>query len=178
MTSRGVGRATVARTVGVALLVTLAVLGALLASDVRAWRSAFARGDAVYAVAPGRASWTPSTRLGGLARSILGVGDELSFRGGLVLYWQVVNQEELLSNELGEETLRVQAENRLAPAADSSVAGLASSARTLLGILAFGASAEGGGISQTDAAISDFTAAVSADPTDRRRSSTSSCCSA
>jgi hypothetical protein len=164
VTSRTVGRGAVARTVGVAVLVTLAVLAALLASDLRAWRLALDRGDAVFAVAPGRASWTPSTHLGDLAGSILAVGDQLSFRGGLVLYQQVVNQQELLNNELGAETLRVQAENRLAGAADSSDLSLASQSRTLLGVLAFGASSAGGGISQTDAAISDFTDAVTGNP--------------
>ena len=39
-------------------------------------------------------------------------------------------------------------------------------ARTLLGILTFGASAQGGGPSQVDAAISDFTDAIRADPDD------------
>jgi hypothetical protein len=166
VTWRAVGRGTLVRVAGVAVLATLAVLAALLASDVRAWRFALDRGDAVYAVAPGIASWTPSTRLGGLADSILEVGDELSFRQGLVLYRQVVAQQELSSNELGVETLRAQAESRLAGAASSPDLSLASRARTLLGILAFGASASGGGISETDAAISDFTDAAIDDPTD------------
>src|SRR6202012_5959121 len=50
------------------------------------------------------------------------------------------------------------------PAASSNHA-LASQARTLLGILAFGAAARGGGgASQAVAAISDFTDAVTVDP--------------
>ncbi len=43
---------------------------------------------------------------------------------------------------------------------------LAAQARTLLGILTFSEAAEGGGISQTDAAIADFTDAVRVDPGD------------
>ena len=41
---------------------------------------------------------------------------------------------------------------------------VASQARTLLGILSFGASAQGAGPSQVDAAIADFTDAIRADP--------------
>ena len=42
----------------------------------------------------------------------------------------------------------------------------AAQARTLLGILTFGASASGGSQDQVDAAVSDFTDAIRADPED------------
>jgi hypothetical protein len=164
LTLRWIQRGTALRIGGAIVLAALAVLAALLAADVRAWRLALDRADAVYAVSPGRAAWTPSTHLGGLAGSLLGVGDDVALRQGLALYPQVVGQQELLSNALGVEALRAQAERALAEPAASSNARLASQARTLLGILAFGAAAQGGGVSQTDAAISDFTDAVTADP--------------
>ena len=150
---------------GAIVLAVLAVLAALLAADSRSWRSALDRGDAVYAVSPGQARWRPSTHLGGLAASILGVGDDIAMRQGLGLYRQVIGGQESQYNALAVETLRAQAERALARPAASPNRRLASQARTLLGILAFGAAAQGGGgVSPTDAAISDFTDAITADP--------------
>jgi hypothetical protein len=150
---------------GAIVLAAVAVFAALLAADLRAWPLALDRGDAAYAVSPGHAAWTPSTHVGGLSGSLLGTGDDVAFRHALVLYRQVVGQQELLSNALGVEALRAQAERALAGPADSGNPSLASQARTLLGVLAFGAAANGGaGASQTDAAISAFTDAVTVDP--------------
>jgi hypothetical protein len=150
---------------GAILLVVVAVLAALLAADVRAWQFALDRGDAAYAVSPGHATWRPPTHLGGLAASILGVGDDVALRQGISLYRQVVSQQESLNNQLAVETLRAQAERALARPAASSDPSIASQARTLLGILAFGAAAHGAG-NQANTAISDFTAAITADPSD------------
>jgi hypothetical protein len=150
---------------GAIALAVVAVLAALLAADARSWRSALDRGDAVYAVSPGHARWQPSTHLGGLAASILGVGDDIALRQGLGLFREVVGGQESQYNALAVETLRAQAERALARPAASPDPRLASQARTLLGILAFGAAAQGGGgVSPTDAAISDFTDAITADP--------------
>jgi hypothetical protein len=157
---------TALRVVGAAVLAAVSILAALLAGDTRAWQAAIDRGDAMYAIAPGRAVWTPATRLGGVAASLLGVGDEVASRQALVLYRQVVEQHEFLNNALSVETLRVRAETALGGPASSSDPSRASQARTLLGILAFGAAANGGGTDQTDTAISDFTNAVRVDPTD------------
>jgi hypothetical protein len=166
-TSRLIAGATTLRILGAVILAALAVFAALLASDVRAWPFALDRGDAVYAVSPGAASWTPATRLGGVAASLLGVGRDVTSRRALVLYRQVAGQQEILSNALDVETLRVAAETALAAPAASSDPRIASQARTLLGILAFGAASNGGGgASQTDTAISDFTGAVTVDPAD------------
>ncbi len=161
------GRAGTARVLGATVLAVAAVLAALLAGDVRAWPFALDSGDAAYALRPAVAEWTPTTRLGGLAASLLGVGEDVASRRALALYRQVVAQQELLSNSLEVETLRVQAETALAAPAASANPSRASQARTLEGILAFGAASEGGaGVSQTDAAIADFTDAVSVDPDD------------
>jgi len=64
-----------------AVFVALAVLAALLAGDVRAWRSSIAAGDAAYAETPSRASWTADARLGGAAEALLGVRDAAAVIG-------------------------------------------------------------------------------------------------
>ena len=71
------------RVAAAAVLATLAVLVALLAADVRAWPAAIERGDALYALDPASAQWSASTRLGGLAGSIVGTAGDLAARRGL-----------------------------------------------------------------------------------------------
>lgn len=146
------------------LLATVAVLAALLAADVRSWRTAIVQGDAVYTVAPARASWSPPTKLGGLAESALGTGDEVAFRRALQLYRASTAIPRGLDTAVEVQTVRTEAESALAGPAASGDGARASQARTLLGILAFDESAAGAGPSQTDAAIADFTDAVRADP--------------
>jgi hypothetical protein len=150
----------------VALLLTAAVLVALLAADVRAWPAALAGGDAVYTATPGRATWTPSTRLGGLAAAVLGAQDDVNQRHALQLYSLASGLHQRLDNALDVQTARAQALNALASAARDPDPQRASQARTLLGIFTFGASASGGSQNQVDAAIADFTDAIRADPTD------------
>jgi hypothetical protein len=148
------------------LLVTAAVLVALLAADVRSWPAALDGGDAVYTATPGRATWTPSTRLGGLAEGLLGVHDDVALRRALQLYSVSSGLHQRLDNALDVQTARARAQDALASAARSSDPQHAAQARTLLGILTFGASASGGSQNQVDAAISDFTDAIRADPAD------------
>ncbi|HYA09342.1 MAG TPA: hypothetical protein VEG24_07105 [Gaiellaceae bacterium] len=148
------------------LLVAAAVLVALLAADVRSWPAALESGDAVYAATPGRASWTPSTRLGGLAEGLLGVGDDVAQRRALQLYSVTIGLHQRLDNALDVQTARARAQDALASAARDSDPQRAAQARTLLGILTFGSSASGGSQSQVDAAVSDFTDAIRADPED------------
>jgi hypothetical protein len=148
------------------LLVAAAVLVALLAADVRAWPGGLTGGDAVYAATPGRATWTPSTRLGGLAEGLLGVRDDVSQRRALQLYSVAIGLHQRLDNAIDVQTARAQALTALATAARDPDAQHASQARTLLGILTFGASASGGAQNQVDAAIADFTDAIRADPAD------------
>jgi hypothetical protein len=149
-----------------AVLAVVAALAALLAADVRAWRTALDGGDAVYAVSPARASWTPSTRLGGVAEAVLGVRDDVAFRRSLQLYRKAAAAHLRLDNALEVQTLRAQAADALAGPAAAVDVQRASQARTLLGLLAFRAAASGGGTSQTEAAISDLTDAVRVDPSD------------
>jgi len=144
-------------------LAALAVLAALLAADVRAWPGAIERGDALYALDPATAQWSPQTRLGGLAQTILGTGGDLAARRGLQLYDNVIVVQQTLPYELEIETDRAYAMNALAGPAASSDASVSSQARTLQGVLAFDAASRGGGPSQVDAAIADFTAALALD---------------
>ena len=157
---------TALRPVAIAVLAALAVLVALLAADVRAWPAALDRGDAVYAIVPGRTQWTPATRLGGLAETLLGTTEDVAAREALQAYRRVAGLQEQLNNALEVQTQRATAINALGGPANSADPQLAAQARTLLGILAFDESAEGGGVSQTNTAIADFTDAVRVDPGD------------
>jgi hypothetical protein len=150
------------RIAGAAVLVAVAVLAALLAGDVRGWRSALAQGDAVYAVTPGKAVWTPPTVLGGTAESLLGTHDDVVFRRALQLYAVAASTPKRLDTAVELQTLRSQAQDALARASRGRHA---SQADTLLGVLAFEATANGADSNATDAAIADFTNAVRADPT-------------
>jgi hypothetical protein len=120
----------------------------------------------VYAATPGRATWTPSTRLGGLAETLVGAHEEVALRRALQLYSVSSGLHQRLDNALDVQTARAQAQDALASAARDPDPQRAAQARTLLGILTFGASASGGSQNQVDAAISDFTDAIRADPGD------------
>ena len=133
-----------------AALAAVAVLAALLAADVGSWRQAFAQGDAVYAVTPGRATWAPSTTLGGVSARLLGTRDDLAIRRGLQLYAAAKAIPNRLDTADELQSARAEAQQALVRAGSSQ-------ADTLLGALAFGQSA--------DTAIADFTNAVRADPT-------------
>jgi hypothetical protein len=148
--------------IGAALvLIVVTVLAALLAHDVRSWPRSVAQGDAVYAVAPGKATWTPPAVLGGAAESLLGARAEVAYRRALQLYAVAASTPNRLDTAVELQTLRSQAETALAGAAHGRHA---SQADTLLGILAFDASASGGGSNAADAATADFANAVRVDP--------------
>lgn len=149
-----------------AALLVLAVVAALLAADVRVWPIALERGDTAYSIAPNDARWSPPTRLGTLAATLLGVSGEVAARIALRRYSQVAGLHQHLNDALEVQTEREATINALAAPASSSDPKLAAQARTLLGILTFSEAAQGGGISQTDAAIADFTDAVRVDPGD------------
>ena len=147
-------------TVAVAVL---AVLAGLLAADVRAWPSAIERGDALFALDPATARWSAPTRIGGLAASMLGTGGDLAARHALQLYDRTIAFQQTLPWEEEVETARAGAVDALAKPAESSRHSVASQARTLQGVLAFDAAGRGGGPSQVDAAIADFTSALELD---------------
>jgi hypothetical protein len=147
-----------------AVFVALAVLAVLLAGDVRAWRSSLAAGDAAYAATPSRASWSADARLGGVAETLLGVRDDVQLRNALQRYIDASKLHLRLDNALAVESARAGAQDALEQVSHARDPRRVSQVLTLLGILAYRTSASGGAQSQVDAAISDFTDAVRADP--------------
>jgi hypothetical protein len=145
------------------VLVALAVVAALLAGDVRSWRSSLAAGDAAYAATPSRASWTADATLGGVAEALLGVRDDVQLRDALQRYIDAAKLHLRLDNALSVESARAQAQDALEQVSHANDPQRVSQVLTLLGILAYRTSASGGAQSQVDAAISDFTDAVRAD---------------
>jgi hypothetical protein len=145
------------------VFVGLAVLAVLLAGDVRAWHSSLAAGDAAYAATPSRASWTPDARLGGVAEALLGVRDDVQLRDALQQYVDASKLHLRLDNAVAVESARARAQDALEQVSHARDPRRVSQVLTLLGILAYRASASGGAQSQVDAAISDFTDAVRAD---------------
>jgi hypothetical protein len=137
------------------VLAAVAVLAALLARDVHAWRNALAQGDAVFAVTPNRATWAPSTLFGGAAASLLGTSDDLAYRRALQLYARTVSTPNRLDTAVERAALQSQAENALNRIAHGPHA---SQADTLLGVLAFDMT------TGADASLGDFAGAVRADP--------------
>lgn len=154
----------VVRVAAATALAVVAVVAALLAADVRSWPLALAKGDAVLAVAPGDASWTPPTTLGGFAGSLLGTGGDLEQRRALQQYELAAAVPARLDTAVDLQALRSQAETALEVVAASADPARASQARTLLGVLAFDEAAAGAGSNGTSTAISDFSDAVRADP--------------
>jgi hypothetical protein len=136
-----------------AAFVVLAGLAALLAGDVRAWRSALVSGDVAA-----------HTTLGGVSEALLGVSDDVQLRHALRLYVAASQLHLRLDNALAVESARAHAQDALEQASRAGDPRRVSQALTLLGILAYRASAAGGAQSEVDAAISDFTDAVRADP--------------
>jgi hypothetical protein len=147
-----------------AALAALGVLAALLAADVRSWPPALTSGDDLFAASAPRVTWIPPTRLGGLAQDLLALQGDVQLRRALQLYRESGAVPERLDNAVNVQTTRAEAQDALTAAARSSPPQDASQALTLLGILAFHSVAAGGGSSQTDAALSDFTDAVRTDP--------------
>jgi hypothetical protein len=147
-----------------AVFVAFAVLAGLLAGDVRAWHSSLAAGDAAFATTPSRASWAPNAQLGGISEALLGVRDDVQLRTALQRYIDASKLHLRLDNALTVESARARAQDALEQVSRARDPRRVSQVLTLLGILAYRASASGGAQSQVDAAISDFTDAVRADP--------------
>jgi uncharacterized membrane protein YgcG len=146
------------------LLAAGAVVAVLLAGDVRSWRDALAAGDAAYVATPSRASWVPHTRVGGAAEGLVGTGDDVRLRRALQFFVDASKLHLRLDNAVEVESAHARAQDALEGVARGRDGQRASQALTLLGILAYRAAAAGGARSEVDAAISDFTDAVRADP--------------
>ena len=157
---------TALRLAAIAVLTAAAVIAALLAADVRAWPVALENGDAVYAIAPARARWIPATNLGDLSNTLLGTADDVAARLALQDYRETADLEQQLGNAFPVPVQRLAALNALSGPANSANPQVASQARTLLGILTSAEATAGGGVSPTDVAIADFSAAVRVEPGD------------
>lgn len=75
--------------VAAVVLLGLATVLALFASDVRAWQGAFSQGDVHFRAQRSHIGlWrSPAILPGDPARSSLGIGDALSYRRALQVYW-------------------------------------------------------------------------------------------
>ena len=152
------------RSVLAIVLVAASVVAALLAADVHAWHSALRNGDAVYVATPSRATWRADTHIGGAASTLLGIDDDVAARKALQAYVDASKLHLRLDNAAEVEAARGHVQDALERVARSTDRPRAAQALTLLGVLAFRSSASGGGDSQVDAAITDFTDAVRSDP--------------
>jgi hypothetical protein len=139
------------------VLISLGVLVALLAADVRLWQQTLADGS--VAARP-RVPWSAAAR-------VLAVDDDVQLRRAIALFRATASTRPRLDNALAITAARAHAETELATVASGRGA-RASQAGTLLGVLAFGDLARGGGrdASQAQTALGDFAEAVRADPTD------------
>jgi len=146
------------------LLAGAAVVAVLLAADVRAWGSAVREGDVVYAATPSRASWTAKPTFGSVGETLLGLQEDVQDRLALQQYADATKLHLRLDNAVGVEGELGRAQDGLEQVARSDEPQRKSQALTLLGILAFRSAASGGTQSQVDAALSDFSDAVRADP--------------
>lgn len=152
----------------VGLLVALAVLATLLASDLRAWPAALRSGDARYAVSPRDARWRASTALSGVASGALGVGDDVAARKAIRLFRLTYGVRGTLDTQVQRQEVRAGAELALAELARSRDPLRAAQASDLLGVLAFSDLASGGGANpdQAERAVSAFANAVRLNPGD------------
>jgi len=154
-------------------LLALAVLVALLASDIRAWQTTLREDDALAASAPAAVNWDAPTRLGSISERLLGVRDDVEARGALALYLRNASVHARLDNAQQVALARSRTEQALAQVARSSEGTRASQAETLLGVLVFNDVAPStdpfeptAGIdpNQAEASVADFRDAVRTDP--------------
>jgi hypothetical protein len=150
--------------------VVVAALAFLVAHDLRAWQSSVQEGDARYAATPASARWEPDTFLPlDLSETVLGAGDDVSARRAIRLFRTADAARGGLDTALERQGTRARAELALADVARGGVPAVASQASDLLGVLAFGDFAAGGGrdADQAGRAVSAFTDAVRLDPSNQ-----------
>ena len=150
-----------------ALLLALATGAALLAGDVRSWQRTLQRGDAVYESAPGLARWNAPVRFPfGLAKSLVGVGDDLATRSAFQQYRVAATSSGHYEVTPVQAAALRHAQSSLVPVARSSDPETAAKGRTLLGLLVLGGLAQSADESRVQAAFSDLADAVRANPDD------------
>ena len=158
---------------GAVVLLVLAGLAALLASDARGWQRTIPSDDALLASTPAAARWQPPTHLGSVSGRLLGLRDDLQLRRAIALYLRTIKIPVRLDNAQSLAVARGRAEQALAAVARNASGRRASQAATLLGVLVFtdvGPSADpfhpttGTDLDQAQASLTDFEDAVRADP--------------
>jgi hypothetical protein len=155
----------VARVAAAAVLVLAAVLLALGAHDVLAWRSALSHGDARLRTRPVTATWRADTWLpGDPARGVLTLDDDLALRHAVHAF--VSARGTARGFDEGETRTRVRsgAEVALEDVVAHGDARAASQAGNLLGVLVAGSGVVTGGVTADDRARAAFEAAIRRDP--------------
>ncbi len=155
-------------TLAAAACAGVAVILALLARDVGRRERALRSGDVAAAgpSVPASAWAAPTTLPGDPARWLLGVGDDLAFRGAVAAFRAAYSRGAAAADAVLEENARrVQAETALARVVRSGGdPARVSAASNMLGILAFVDAARAGANTTVDRAIFEFQDAIRLDP--------------
>ena len=148
--------------IAVSLLLATGAAGlAFLAVDVAGARSALRHGDSAFPSRPTDASWSDrSAAFGGLARALLGIGDDIRYRQALQLYRGIPSSAASFDNGESRRVARGIAQAALSRVEQSDrIPARASRAATLLALLAL----SGGGAGATDQALAELQNAVRLD---------------
>ena len=149
------------------LLLLLAVFAALLAADLRGWRTTLGSGDARFDQSPADASWSSSSILpGDPARAILGLPGELAYRRAAQAFAAVVAAGNGFDNGFSESQARGALEATLESLARGTDRVRDAQLENMLGILAFSDSQQHGPTAPApvDRAVAGFRSAVQLDP--------------
>lgn len=155
------------RVAAAAVAMAVAVVAVLFASDIHAWHTAVARGDARYAERPSSADWAASTILpGDPALRVLGLGDQLAFRRAAKRFATVSAEGNGVDNGYSESADRGALETALTNLAGGTDRQVVSASDNMLGILAFADSQQLGpsGPAPVERSVADFEAAIEAEP--------------
>lgn len=150
-----------------AALVVAAVLAVALSLDVRSWQTALRDGDVRYAESPAAARWNAATLLpSSVSGKLVGIDDDVAARKAIRLFRIADRARGGLDTAVERQGTRARAELALAQLARDARPEVGSQASDLLGVLAFGDFAAGGGrdADQAGRAASAFAAAVRLDP--------------
>jgi hypothetical protein len=153
---------------GALVLLAVAALLALLASDALGWRDAVRAGDKTFTTTPASAVWHSSSALpGDPAHGLLGLGDLLRLRSAQQSFVAVQAAGRGYDNGLSESRSRGELEAELSALGRSHDHVIASTADNLLGILAFADATGSGPVAPApvDQSVADFQAAIRLDPT-------------
>jgi hypothetical protein len=151
------------RLLGAALAAALAIVGALFAADVRAWRDAMRDGDVRYAVGGQPApEWHAPTALpSGLSRRVLAVDDDRALREALLAFRRASRGTDVLQRRRA----RAAAESQLLDVVTDGSRKQASQASNLLGVLTFADATSGRrAATPVERTVAAFREAVRLDP--------------